>query len=514
MIEDETREDSTGQRGNQGRPAAPLPPREPLSEEAILSIIDGYQRAVIGEEPVVIGQKADSICLIGCGEAGSRLAGFFRLAPDFVPAHLPKFYPVRAAAFDAQESLRERLDDSLGWRDSQVQQTMTLIGDPVPILYGRDILFEGEEPNSHRFGFGGGGAGGFTLQGRAGALQNLVLKEENSSAIQDALDSRRLFAGQQAYVLTFSGLAGGTGSGTVPVIAEWMTGKLDYRAAFSVCITPPGTQNAHHRSNLLTSLHYLASCEAINGVILADNGRLENQGLRGYGGEVETFRPINQYLQDVLMPVFLSTQEAYRYDTQLDPNDVVNTVAGPQRRASFIAAGFSVCPRKNAAQRIAAMEEHRVHADPTTGIPDIDELLEKAFQCTTVDCLPNTARSILAVLSGPPDDLKKMATRGINTDAMERKLEGLICPREVGRPARFGMASFPDMKDIRLTVLLSDPEIPTIEEGIRGALDQPNWHPQEGQSLADALRELDEAVVLRRGITLIWGPEAVPDYAC
>ena len=248
--------------GNQGRPAVRPASREPLSEDVIRNIVDGYQRAVIGGEPVVIGQKADSICLVGCGEAGSRLAGFFRLAPDFVPAYLPKFYPVRAAAFDAQESLHDRLGDSLGWRDSQVQTTMTLQGEPIPILYRREANDEsgGED-------LGGGGAGGFTLQGRAGALQNLVLKEENSKLIMDALDSSRLFAGQQAYVLTFSGLAGGTGSGTVPVVAQWMKGKLDYRAAFSVCITPPGTQNAHHRSNLLTSLYYLANCEAINGVI-------------------------------------------------------------------------------------------------------------------------------------------------------------------------------------------------------------------------------------------------------
>ena len=213
------------------------------------------------------------------------------------------------------------------------------------------------------------------------------------------------------------------------------------------------------------------------------------------------------------MPVFLSTQEAYRYDTQLDPNDVVNTVAGPQRRASFVAAGFSVCPRKGAPRRIIGMEEHLVQAEASTGLPDINSLLDKAFQCTTVECHPRSARSILAVLSGPPDDLKKMATQGINSDAMERELENSIRPREVGRPARFAMASFPDMKDIRLTVLLSDPELPAIEEGIRRALEQPEWRPREDQSLADALRELDEEVVLRRGITLIWGPEAVPDYA-
>ena len=322
-----------------------------------------------------------------------------------------------------------------------------------------------------------------------------------------------MFTGQHAYVLTFSGLAGGTGSGTVPVVAEWMKGKLDYRAAFSVCITPPGTQNAHHRSNLLASLYYLATCEAVNGVILADNMLLGSQGLRGSGDGVETFRPINQYLQDVLMPVFLSTQEAYRYDTQLDPNDVVNTVAGTQRRASFIVAGFAVCPRKGAPKRIAGMGEHTVQADPSTNLPDIEALLEKAFQCTTVECRPETARSILAVLSGPPGDLRRMANQGVNSEAMEVELAKWIRPREVGRPTRFAMASFPDLKDIRLTVLLSDPEIPAIEEGIRNALDQPDWRPREGQSLADGLRELDEAVVLRRGITLIWGPESLPDYA-
>ena len=61
------------------------------------------------------------ICLLGCGEAGTSLAGYFRLKPDYVPAYLPQFFPVRAIAMDTQGDIHSRLKNRLGWDQSNAQ---------------------------------------------------------------------------------------------------------------------------------------------------------------------------------------------------------------------------------------------------------------------------------------------------------------------------------------------------------------------------------------------------------
>ena len=58
-------------------PSAGGPDESGGSDLDVRSAVNQYQEESARRE-------AHSICLIGCGEAGSKLAGVFRLKPDFV----------------------------------------------------------------------------------------------------------------------------------------------------------------------------------------------------------------------------------------------------------------------------------------------------------------------------------------------------------------------------------------------------------------------------------------------
>ena len=69
--------------------------------------------------------------------------------------------------------------------------------------------------------------------------------------------------------------------------------------------------------------------------------------------------------------------------------------------------------------------------------------------------------------------------------------------------ARFFLAAFPNMTDVRLTLLLSAPRFPELEEALRTALGDVfrNWGPaMERETLADALRRVEEPRVRRLGL--------------
>ena len=62
------------------------------------------------------------------------------------------------------------------------------------------------------------------------------------------------------------------------------------------------------------------------------------------------------------------------------------------------------------------------------------------------------------------------------------------------------------MTDIRLTVLLGGPRFPQIEHGDHDRPSEtPEWVPQDGESLADALRRLPEETIRERGVAVLPG---------
>ena len=498
--------------------------RDPISASEqsaqIEQIISDYFAQAVHRE------EYHPICLVGCGQAGTELAGIFRLKPEFVPAYLPQYYPVRAVAMDTQANLSDNLKQRVGWYEPPVQLHL----DPPTEDRVELLLEQGANQQQDSGGWAdttpfdvsrvarSGGAGGFALRGRATAVHHFgadtPLRQQNT----DILDRARLLSRQNSgYLLTFSGLGGGTGSGVVPVVVGYIQERLapPPSGTFSICVVPEwmsdniSLSNFNERdprllSNLLAALYYLVTTPAINGIILSDNLQLESQGHK------DLLR-IDRYLQDVLMPVFLAAQSRYIYRTQLDPANVRLAMAPRgDGRHEFIAACFAICPFPGASKRILDMEQQTAIADPVTQVPELGDLLETALRNPTIQCETDTARSVLAVLSGPPEALERMVPdveSGVRfQEALRvRCVEARATTSSVeGGFSRFFLAKFPNMTDVRLTVLLSAPRFPALEHALRTALNDRNWGPAMGrETLADALRRVDESTVRRIGLAHI-----------
>ena len=511
--------DSTQQRTT----TPPVLPTPPVGDPGAVVDIDLDIRSAVNQYMEESARReAHSICLIGCGEAGSKLAGVFRLKPDFVSTYLAANYPVRAVVMDTQSDLPEKMNDLFSWRDPRVQLSFD---PPPPAEFGRllDMAPEGGPDVAEQQGSGytvgrTGGAGGFTLLGRASAIYNILENEQATDTIRDSLADGGVFNRENnGYLLTFSGLGGGTGSGIVPIVTEWMQRNLQPppTTTFSLCVLPEGrrdittgTEWGEPRllSNLLTSLYYLAQTPSVNGVMLADNLLMEELGHPDFIGR----EGINRYLQDVLMPLFLSAQTAYHFNpfgTQLDAANVRTTLSPKgDGMHEFIAAGFSIFPLRNAPERIRRMTGSIVETDPVDGMPTLSDMLHKALAATVVECQPNTARNALALMAGPERYLRRVVRDNRERGRFEEQLRGCLGSNSSSSgSARFFMASFPQMTDVRLTVLLGGPRFPRVEEGIRLALGDPNWAPRGDESLADALRRLPEETVLERGASVLPG---------
>ena len=497
-------------------PSAGGPDESGGSDLDVRSAVNQYQEESARRE-------AHSICLIGCGEAGSKLAGVFRLKPDFVSTYLASHYPVRAVVVDTQSDLPEKMNELFGWRDPRVQLSFD---PPPPAEFGRLLgmapeggLDPAEEQQDSGYTVGRtGGAGGFTLLGRASAIYNIFENERATDTIRDSLADGGVFSRENnGYLLTFSGLGGGTGSGIVPIVTEWMQRNLQPppTTTFSLCVLPEGrgdiatgTEWGEPRllSNLLTSLYYLAQTPSVNGVMLADNLLMEDMGHPDFIGR----EGINRFLQDALMPLFLSAQTTYHFNpfgTQLDAANVRTTLS-PRGDGlhEFIAAGFSIFPLPNAPERIRRMTGNIVRADSDDEMPALSDMLQKALDATVVECQPNSASNALALMAGPEDYLRRVIADNRERGRFEEELRGCLdSDSSSSGSARFFMASFPQMTDVRLTVLLGGPRFPKIEQGIRQALGDPGWAPGDGESLADALRRLPEETILERGASTLPG---------
>ena len=512
--------DSTQQRTT----TPPVPPTPTVGDPDADVDIDLDVRSAVNQYAEESARReAHSICLIGCGEAGSKLAGVFRLKPDFVSTYLAANYPVRAVVMDTQSDLPDKMNDLFSWRDPRVQLSFD---PPPPAEFGRLLgmapegrtdLADEQQGSGYTVGRTGG-AGGFTLLGRASAIYNILENEQGTDTIRDSLADGGVFNRENnGYLLTFSGLGGGTGSGIVPIVTEWMQRNLQPppTTTFSLCVLPEGrgdvTSGAEWGeprllSNLLTSLYYLAQTPSVNGVMLADNLLMEELGHPDFIGR----EGINRYLQDVLMPLFLSAQTTYHFNpfgTQLDAANVRTTLSPKgDGMHEFIAAGFSIFPLRDAPERIKRMTGNIVKADPVDGMPTLSDMLHKALEATVVECQPNTSRNALALMAGPERYLRRVVKDNRERGRFEELLRGCLDSYSSSSgSARFFMASFPQMTDIRLTVLLGGPRFPQIEQGIRQALGDPGWAPRADESLADALRRLPEETILERGASALPG---------
>jgi hypothetical protein len=433
------------------------------------------------------------------------MVGFFRLKPDFVTAYTAEYYPVRAAAFDTQSGLDKNLIKKFRWQEREVQiHIQTPAGEILYEVLEREAKrvegdLESSESLSRDFAqaFGTGGASGQTLKGRAAALLNF-----NEATFLERLGHKRsLEAGRLfdrshgGYLLGFNSLGGGTGSGSLPVVMEYVKKNINPEpmASFAISVVPRA-KDFQLGSNLLTSLYYMVKSPHIDGIILTDNLKVAQSPRQGHESSSEDFKDIDRYLHDVLMPLFLAPQPNYNFFLEMDPANVKSDLQ-PAGKSELIVACFAICPLGQADKRVRNMRHQKVNPS-RNGVPELGDMLTKALINPTIEFEQRTARRAIALIAGPEYALSAMnlGTSQVREDFETEIYERVIDPSLGERIPRVFAAAFPGLKDVRMTLLISAPRLPNLYQQLQEALlpREKGWAIEEGETLAGALRRLPE----------------------
>ena len=492
-------------------------------------------------------REQGSIRIIGCGQAGTRMAAVFRRRPDWIYSYSRNVYPVNAISVDSQQENMGRaipLDSQFPWPNDGTQlpgpslshgsvkdNIVTHFSLRVPsdltekrredselkdFLLENAAVREGLGGDLHplteelrafwRVGEAGGvqagGAGGLALDGRSAALWTLDEREEwlkgepegqaqsYRSQIETALSSREGYT-----LLTMASLDGGTGSGSSGVINGFI-GKYTQaphpilRMTVGV-FTSEGSDNSNtRRANRLISLYYLLkNPRNTDGVILVDNSYIRSKNnLNYYDGEHDDE---NAYLHKALMPVLLAQLPTYNstISEQLDLLNIKN----------LLRTGGGNTTTGNAPEVIVACFSEQ----PEGGRLDIDNMIKNALLNPTVPFSEQTGRSALCVLSGAFTGSVISENRSelnrFTDGTASRSLDERVRDASYGNwRSRFFVANFDDMPGFRLTILISGCKVPDFEKDLMELANTTynmDWNVTDNRRLAESLRSLDEADV-------------------
>ena len=495
-------------------------------------------------------REQGAIRLIGCGQAGTRMAAVFRRRPDWISSYRKDVYPVNAISFDSQQESLGRIippsshfpwpDDgteSLGTSSSQ-GSLKDAIATHFSLRVPADLTERQREPGelkdfllenaAVREGYGGdvhslddelqafwgvgvgvgaggvmaGGAGGLALDGRSAALWSLDerqewLKKDSVQFEASYLDQiEKALSSREGYtLLTMASLDGGTGSGSSGVINGFI-GKYTrpphplLRMTLGVFTREGSDDSIQRRTNRLVSLYYLLkNPRNTDGVILVDNSyirRLNN--LNDYDGLHDDE---NAYLHKVLMPVLLAQLPAYTstISEQLDIQNIKN----------LLRTGGGNTTTGDAPEVIVAC----FNEQPEGGRLDIDNMIKNALLNSTVPFDKQTGRSALCVLSGAFTQSVISENRSelnrFTDGTASRSLDERVRDASYGNwRSRFFLANFDDMPGFRLTILISGCKVPDFEKELwelANTTYNMDWNVTDNRRLAESLRSLDEADV-------------------
>jgi hypothetical protein len=493
-------------------------------------------------------REQGAIRLIGCGQAGTRMAAVFRRRPDWINSYRKDVYPVNAISFDSQQESLGRIippSSQFQWPDDGTESLGTKISegslkDSIATHFSlrvpADLTEKQREPGelkdfllenaSVREGNGGdihslddelnafwavgvaggamaGGAGGLALDGRSAALWSLDEREEwlkrqegqglaqtYLEPIESSLSSREGYT-----LLTMASLDGGTGSGSSGVINGFI-GKYTrpphplLRMTLGVFTREGSDDSIQRRTNRLVSLYYLLkNPRNTDGVILVDNSYIRRLNkLDDYDGLHDDE---NAYLHKVLMPVFLAQLPAYTsaISEQLDVQNIKN----------LLRTGGGNTTTGDAPEVIVACFSEQ----PEGGSLNIENMINNALANSTVPFLEQTGRSALCVLSGSftqsvisnnRSELNEFSD-GTASRLVDRKIRDA---NYLNWRSRFFLANFDDMPGFRLTILISGCKVPDFESDLTELAStayNSEWNVMEHQRLAESLRSMDEADV-------------------
>jgi cell division GTPase FtsZ len=244
----------------------------------------------------------------------------------------------------------------------------------------------------HRILIGGRKTGGHGV-GKVNELGAEIAKEDADKII-DNMRSIRKFFETDAFLL-IAGTAGGTGSGAISVVTQYLKERYFDKPVWNLCILPFEHEEATEERTVFNVATCLKSCYSVaDAVFLADNQRY----VRKDSSIQSNIAKINTMIVAPFYNILCAGEEKkakHIGSKLLDAGDIIQTVMG----WSAIGYGKTINPTFKMPQ---FGDDYRSKgADIQKGLRAMDEAISEL----SIKCNPGDARRALFLVTGPPKDV-------------------------------------------------------------------------------------------------------------
>jgi cell division GTPase FtsZ len=301
------------------------------------------------------------LVVVGIGQCGGRIADEF-------------------ARLNSKASIKRGLDIITGCfavnTDASDLLGLTSIGKD----HHHRILIGGRKTNGHGVG-------------KVNELGAEIAKEDADKII-DNMRSIKKFYETDAFLL-IAGTAGGTGSGAISVITQYLKERYFDKPVWNLCVLPFEHEEATEERTVFNVATCLKSCYSVaDAVFLADNQRYVRKDASIQSNLVK----INSMIVSPFYNILCAGEEKsakHIGSKLLDAGDIIQTVVG----WSTIGYGKTITP---SFQMPKFGDDFRSKgADIQKGIRAMDEAISEL----SIKCNPADARRALFLVTGPPKDV-------------------------------------------------------------------------------------------------------------
>jgi cell division GTPase FtsZ len=301
------------------------------------------------------------LVVVGIGQCGGRIADEF-------------------ARLNSKASIKRGLDIITGCfavnTDASDLLGLTSIGRD----HHHRILIGGRKTNGHGVG-------------KVNELGAEIAKEDADKII-DNMRSIKKFYETDAFLL-IAGTAGGTGSGAISVITQYLKERYFDKPVWNLCILPFEHEESTEERTVFNVATCLKSCYSVaDAVFLADNQRYVRKDASIQSNLVK----INSMIVAPFYNILCAGEEKQAKhigSKLLDAGDIIQTVVG----WSTIGYGKTITP---SFQMPKFGDDFRSKgADIQKGIRAMDEAISEL----SIKCNPADARRALFLVTGPPKDV-------------------------------------------------------------------------------------------------------------
>lgn len=301
------------------------------------------------------------------------------------------------------------------------------------------------------------------------------LAKEDGDKVMDAMKSESEFYETHAFLLV-AGSAGGTGSGSLPVIAKMIKERYMNKPVYALVVLP----FEHEQYSEARSMYNSATClkstfEAVDAVFLADNQRY----VRKDASLINNMERINRLMVEPFYDLMCAgevTKRKYVGARTIDAGDLIASLQG----WTTIGMGRTELPAFRFPWEIRKKHFRDKAVESFRGAQALDATIGDL----SITCSPKDASYAIYIMSGPAREMNMDMVKGVSDYISE------IAPGAVIRGGDFpGERHFVD-----ITLILSQLSfVPKIKEFYERATQYGEEHKdqiQETRKKIDALSDL------------------------